>query len=74
MNEIQTNRVIIRQLKDVRSIVEEHERPKIQAMIERRQFRQAFLLYEKRLESSLNGPFDHIASRKLDAIRVLIDD
>ncbi len=74
MGEIQQYREIIRMLRKLIEAAEPHERPAIRIMIRNRSIRLALLLLQKELESAIGGPFDSIASQKLDAVDVLLRD
>ncbi len=74
MDEIKQCRTIISQLRQLIPFIKPHERPEIQALIRKRTIRLVLLMLQKDLEAAVDGSFDPVISRKLEAAGVLLLD
>jgi hypothetical protein len=72
VNEFERTRRVLQQMRAVLPVAEPHERPAIRQMIFSQQLKLALLLEQRRLEAAIDGGFDPMISRKLEAIQVLL--
>ncbi|BBO81190.1 hypothetical protein DSCO28_17560 [Desulfosarcina ovata subsp. sediminis] len=75
-DEITETRQRLRQLSSLskQSWIDKKLRADLHEMRFRKAIKLALLMLQRRLESGVDGPFDPVISRKLDAISVLLND
>lgn len=77
LSSIENTRERLRQLRDLSKKgwwLTDRERLNLQDRRFWKAIRPALLMLQRRLERTLDGPFDPVVSQKLDAIRVLLED